>query len=87
MATNNDTFVIRITIVSQKLQKAVRVKSSDSVWMLRNQLEEKLASEIKDILNYGLFLHGKDGKRSKFLDDRNSLGSYHVDTNVTNANI
>jgi hypothetical protein len=82
MAANGEQIVIRVNIPSLKLQKAIRINPSDYVWKLRNQLEEKVASEIKDILNYGVFLHGTGGKKGKFLDERNPIGSYHLDGNV-----
>ena len=74
-----ETIVLRINIPSLKLQKSIRVSTADAVWTLRKQLEDKVASEIKDILNYGIFLHGKDGKKGKFLDERMIVGDYHID--------
>jgi hypothetical protein len=82
MAASGDTLVLRISIPTLKLQKALRVNTNDCIWMVKKQLEEKVGAEIKEVLNYGLYLHGKDGKRDKFLDERNTVGSYHVDANV-----
>jgi hypothetical protein len=82
MAATGDSIVFRINIPSLKLQKAIRVSTNDCIWMVKKQLEEKVGTEIKDVLNYGLFLHGKDGKRNKFLDERNTIASYHLDATV-----
>ncbi|KAJ3257891.1 hypothetical protein HK103_004182 [Boothiomyces macroporosus] len=82
MATPGDTVVLRINIPALKLQKAIRVNSNDLIASVKKQLEEKVCSEIKDVLNYGLLLHGKDGKQGKYLDERNTAGSYHLDQNV-----
>ncbi len=84
MAPTPEIIVLRINIPSLKVQKALRLNSSDYIWSLKKQVEEKVAAEIKDILNYGLYLHGKDGKKGKYLDERNTVGSYHLDQTVTN---
>ncbi|KAJ3321465.1 SH3 and multiple ankyrin repeat domains protein 2 [Boothiomyces sp. JEL0866] len=81
MAAPSETVVLRISIPVLKLQKAIRVNSNDLIAAVKKQLEEKVCSEIKDVLNYGLLLHGKDGKQGKYLDERNTAGSYHLDQN------
>lgn len=73
-----EILLLRINIPILKLQKSLRVNSSDLVWDLKRQVEEKTAADIKDVLNYGIFLHGKDGKRGKFLDERNTLASHQL---------
>ncbi|KAJ3275002.1 SH3 and multiple ankyrin repeat domains protein 2 [Terramyces sp. JEL0728] len=79
MAAATETVVLRITIPSLKLQKAIRINSNDLIATVKKQLEEKVCSDVKDVLNYGLLLHGKDGKQGKYLDERNTAGSYHLD--------
>jgi hypothetical protein len=82
MAKAPEAIVLRINIPNLKLQKAIRVSTSDPVWSVSRQLEDKVATDIKDILNYGLFVHGKDGRNGKFLDERNTVGSYHLGATV-----
>jgi N-terminal or F0 domain of Talin-head FERM len=79
MAPIPDVVVLKINIPYLKLQKAIRVNSGDLVWNLKRQVEEKVAAEIKEVLNYGIFVHGKDGKKGKYLDERNTVASYHLD--------
>ncbi|KAJ3364746.1 SH3 and multiple ankyrin repeat domains protein 2 [Kappamyces sp. JEL0680] len=74
-----EAIVLRINIPILKLQKAIRVNTTDMIWTVNRQLEEKVAADIKDVLNYGMFVHGKDGKKGKFLDERNTVGSYHLE--------
>lgn len=78
----SDIIVIRINIPVLKLQKAMRVKSSDLVFAIKKQVEEKTAAEIRDVLNYGLYLHST-AKKGKFLDEKCTLGSYAIDGNVS----
>ncbi|KAI8895149.1 ankyrin repeat-containing domain protein [Globomyces pollinis-pini] len=77
----NAKIVVRVNIPVLNLQKAIKVGPTDLIWTVKKQLEEKVRSEIKDILNYALFLHGQGEKQGKYLDERKSLGSYHVDSN------
>lgn len=86
MAPVPEVVVLRVNIPSLKLQKAIRVNGNDQIWSLKKQLEDKVQSEIKDILNYGLYLHGTLGKKGKFLDERNTVTSYHLDANVARVN-
>lgn len=73
--------ILKINVPSIKVQKAFRVMSTDSIWSIGRLVAEKVMQDIKDVFNFGLYLHGKDGKKGKFLDDRNSVGSYHLDGN------
>ncbi|KAL2916907.1 hypothetical protein HK105_203686 [Polyrhizophydium stewartii] len=78
--TAGSTIVLRINVPALKLQKALKVNTADTVWGLKKQLIEKFGAEAKDVWNYGIFLHGKEGKQGKFLDERKELSIYGVDT-------
>ena len=79
------TVVIRVSIPSLNIQKALKVNTGDSVWTLKKQLIDKCFTETrKDLWNYGIFLHGKDGKQGKFLNEYNTLIGYGIETTVRN---
>ncbi|KAJ8327034.1 hypothetical protein BDV3_000166 [Batrachochytrium dendrobatidis] len=76
---SNAPIVLRINVPCLKLQKAIKVNTSDSVWMLKKQLIDKFGGDSKDCWNFGIFLHGKEGKQGKFLDERKDLATYGID--------
>ena len=80
--TESFPVILKINVPSIKVQKAFKVNSGDTIWTTGRLVAEKVTQDIKDVFNYGLFLHGKDGKKGKFLDDRNTVGSYHLDETV-----
>ena len=79
---NYASVILKINVPSIKVQKAFKVNAEDTVWAIGRMVSDKTMQNIKDVFNYGLFVHGKDGKKGKFLDDRNTIGSYHLDGTV-----
>jgi hypothetical protein len=64
-----DSIVVKISIPSQKLQKAVRINLSDQVWALKLQMANKI-SDVKETLNYGFLIRdGEKLKNGRFLMD------------------
>lgn len=55
--------ILKFFVPSIGVQKALRVQSNDSIWMIKKTLMEKIGSEIAEFLNYGLFLPGSQGKQ------------------------
>ena len=76
-----DSIVLRIQIPSQKLQKALKVNLDETIWQLKKNLIDKLP-DLQDALNYGLFLHGKEGKQGKFLDERKPASNFNLEPTV-----
>ncbi|KAJ3126775.1 hypothetical protein HK098_007154 [Nowakowskiella sp. JEL0407] len=78
------TIVVRVAIPSLSLQKALRTTSTDLVWNLKLQVLEKVAQDIKDALNYGLYLPSKTGNGSggKFLEEKRDLLYYISENNA-----
>ncbi|KAH9274556.1 hypothetical protein BASA83_003192 [Batrachochytrium salamandrivorans] len=81
LGSSSTSVVLRINVPSLKLQKAIKSQTCDTVWMLKKQLIDKFGSESKDCWNFGIFLHGKEGKQGKFLDERKDLSVYNIDSN------
>jgi hypothetical protein len=55
--------ILKFSVPSIGIQKALRVQSNDSIWTIKKTLMEKIGSEIAEFLNYGLFLPGSQGKQ------------------------
>lgn len=81
-ALDSSFMIVKINVPSMKLQKSFKIQASDLIWNVNRMVADKVTQDIKDSLNFGLYLHGKDGKKGKFLDDRNTAGSYHLDNSV-----
>ncbi|KAJ1565339.1 hypothetical protein HK096_003344 [Nowakowskiella sp. JEL0078] len=75
--------VLRISIPLLSLQKALRATTTDLIWNLKLQILEKVAQDIKDALNYGVYFPSKDGKPGKFLEEKRELGYYSLENNVS----
>lgn len=74
--------VLRIQVPAQKLQKAIRINSNDTVLSLANKILDKFP-DLKDKLNYGVLLReGKNG--GKFLLENKTLSFYNIDATVPN---
>ncbi|TPX49973.1 hypothetical protein SeMB42_g00571 [Synchytrium endobioticum] len=74
--------VLRVSYPALKLQKAIRVATGDLVWTVMKQAVDKGAQDVKDSLNYGIFLPGINGKPGMFLDDKREIGSYSIENNT-----
>lgn len=76
--------VIRVSMPTQGQQKAFRVNPADPVWALKKQVIDKMASEVKESLNYGLYLPpSAGGKQGKFMEEKRDVASYKLETNST----
>ena len=73
----------RISVPSIGVQKTLRVSTADLVWTVKKQITDKVASDIKDVLNFGLFLPAVGGKLGKFLDEKKDLSDYQLESNVS----
>ncbi|KAJ3417161.1 Glucoamylase, intracellular sporulation-specific [Chytridiales sp. JEL 0842] len=75
--------LVRISVPSIGVQKTLRASPLDTVWSLKQQILDKVATEIRDHLNFGIFLQGTGGKVGKFLDEKRDLASYQLENNCT----
>lgn len=44
---------------------------------------DKIQNELRDSMNYGLFLPGIQGKQGKFLEEKRDLQSYRFENTVS----
>lgn len=75
--------ILKFSVPSIGVQKALRFFSDDGVWHIKKTLMEKIGSEIQEFLNYGLFLPGSQGKQGKFLDEKRAIGHYNCENQVS----
>lgn len=76
--------MLKIRFPKQNVVKSIRINVTEQVSVLKKVLADKIP-EVKDVLNYAVFLHGEKGKNAKFLDDYKLLGLYGVTESVLNA--
>ncbi|KAJ3391021.1 SH3 and multiple ankyrin repeat domains protein 2 [Lobulomyces angularis] len=74
--------IVKITITSVGVQKALRCNVNDTIWVLKKQFLEKVGNEVADLLNHGLFLPGVQGKQGKFLEEKRDILSYNFENNT-----
>lgn len=76
--------LVRISIAEVNGQKALKVPPSDTISSVKFQIIDKLTGvNIENILNYGLWLPGSDGKEGKFLDEQRSVKDYRLSETVS----
>ncbi|KAJ3049901.1 hypothetical protein HK097_009108 [Rhizophlyctis rosea] len=90
------SLILRVSIPSKGVQKALRASSADRIWDLKKQIIDKMANDIKDALNYGVFwpaggaasaavpaAPGTDGRiAGQFLDESKEVGGFKMDMNT-----
>lgn len=80
---NNKSLVIKVSVPKKGIQKALRCNVYDTVWAVRKQFMDKIQNELRDSMNYGLFLPGIQGKQGKFLEEKRDLQSYRFENTVS----
>ncbi|KAJ3014527.1 UNVERIFIED_CONTAM: hypothetical protein HDU68_000235, partial [Siphonaria sp. JEL0065] len=78
------TLILRVLITSMSVTKSLRTATSETVWSLKKQIIEKMNKDIKDVLNFGIYVPPTGGKNGKgrFLDDMRTIESYNIETNT-----
>ncbi|KAI9352778.1 hypothetical protein BDR26DRAFT_1002907 [Obelidium mucronatum] len=77
------TIILRVLITSMGLTKSLRAATGDTVWALKKQVIEKMNKDIKDVLNFAIFVPPGSGKgaRGRFLDDKLTLDCCNLEHN------
>ncbi|ORY48189.1 ankyrin [Rhizoclosmatium globosum] len=75
------TTILRVLITHIGLTKSLRAAMCDTVWAFKKQIIEKMNSDVKDVLNFGVFVAGTAGERGHFLDDKLTIESCCLDAN------
>ncbi|KAJ3121689.1 SH3 and multiple ankyrin repeat domains protein 2 [Physocladia obscura] len=76
------TIILRVLITSLSVTKSLRVNSADSVWVFKKMIIEKMNTDVKDVLNFGIFVPPKSpASRGHFLDDMSTIENCGLEAN------
>ncbi|XP_062510285.1 SH3 and multiple ankyrin repeat domains protein 2-like isoform X2 [Corticium candelabrum] len=70
--------VVRISIPDQNLQKCLMLNPYDTVGAAKDQMLTRLAKDVDDAVNYGLYLPPSNGRSGKFLEEDRPLADYSL---------
>ncbi|KAK6168765.1 hypothetical protein SNE40_019947 [Patella caerulea] len=70
------TVYIRIAIPELKIQKCLQFELDDTVWQAKQRVLAAFSKDLRDSLNYGLYLPPVNGRAGKFLDEERFLKEY-----------
>ena len=73
---DEQSVLVRVSVSDQNVQKVLKLHLDETVWCGKQRLLGTLAKEVKDGLNYGLYLPPYQGRAGKFLDDCRKLREY-----------
>ncbi|XP_041354554.1 uncharacterized protein LOC121372324 [Gigantopelta aegis] len=76
MTETNGTVYIRIAIPELTVQKCLQFQLDDTVWQAKQRILQAFAKDLRDPLNYGLYLPPTNGRAGKFLDEERVLQEY-----------
>ena len=57
-------------------QKCLQFQLDDTVWQAKQRILAAFAKDLRDALNYGLYLPPINGRAGKFLDEERFLKEY-----------
>nr|KAG5704985.1 hypothetical protein BaRGS_022827 [Batillaria attramentaria] len=70
------TVFIRIAVPELKNQKCLQFQLDDTVWQAKQRILAAFAKDLRDALNYGLYLPPMNGRAGKFLEEERFLKEY-----------
>ncbi|XP_046359225.2 SH3 and multiple ankyrin repeat domains protein 3-like isoform X1 [Haliotis rufescens] len=70
------TVYIRIAIPELKIQKCLQFQLDDSVYQAKQRILAAFSKDLRDSINYGLYLPPTNGRAGKFLDEERLLQEY-----------
>ncbi|KAL8583265.1 hypothetical protein ACOMHN_043100 [Nucella lapillus] len=73
---NTGTVFIRIAVPELKNQKCLQFQLDDTVWQAKQRILAAFAKDLRDALNYGLYMPPINGRAGKFLDEERLLKEY-----------
>ncbi|TPX78711.1 hypothetical protein CcCBS67573_g00082 [Chytriomyces confervae] len=84
------TIILRVLITAMSITKTLRASSSDTVWALKKQVIEKMNTDVKGALNYGIYLPPtppmpsttSKPPKGRFLEDQKTLEACGLENNV-----
>ncbi|BFZ25284.1 hypothetical protein BsWGS_28323 [Bradybaena similaris] len=72
------TVFIRIAVPDLKIQKCLQFQLEQTVWQAKQRILTTFAKDLKDALNYGLFLPPANGRAGKFMEEQRTLSEYPI---------
>ncbi|XP_076077146.1 uncharacterized protein LOC143047778 isoform X2 [Mytilus galloprovincialis] len=70
------TVFIRISIPELKIQKCLQFELDETVWHAKQRLLTNFPEDLRDSINYGLYMPPMNGRAGKFLDEERFLSEY-----------
>lgn len=77
--TTSGAIFIRISVPELKDQKCLQFHLGDTVWEAKRKILAAFSQELKDPLNYGLYLPPQNGRAGKFLEEERLLKEYPLE--------
>ena len=75
--------ILKISIPSLGIQKALKCKTTDKVWVIKNQIIEKIKGSNTTVnLNFDFYLPKQLKTPGKYLEERKDFQYYGIETNV-----
>eukprot|EP01137_Pigoraptor_chileana_P014642 Opistho-2@69524 len=71
--------ILRVVIPAHNVQKLLMFDTSLPVWFAKQLVLDKMAKDIDNAINHGLYLPPANGKAGKFLDEERPLSSYNLE--------
>eukprot|EP00041_Stephanoeca_diplocostata_P031118 m.962348 g.962348 ORF g.962348 m.962348 type:complete len:1268 (+) comp23890_c0_seq1:180-3983(+) len=75
-AAHQDTILVRVSIQEHNVQKCLLFDRTATVWTAKQLVLDKLAKDLTDAINYGLYIPPTNGRAGKFLAEERLLGDY-----------
>ncbi|KAL4233853.1 hypothetical protein ACF0H5_008529 [Mactra antiquata] len=70
------TVFIRVSVPELKVQKCLQFELDETVWLAKQRILTIFSKDLKDPLNYGLYMPPMNGRAGKFLDEERMLREY-----------
>ncbi|CAL1532674.1 unnamed protein product, partial [Lymnaea stagnalis] len=72
------TVFIRIAVPELKVQKCLQFQLEHTVWQAKQRVLTAFAKDLRDPLNYGMYLPPANGKAGKFMEEERLLNEYPI---------
>ncbi|XP_060600298.1 SH3 and multiple ankyrin repeat domains protein 2-like isoform X2 [Ruditapes philippinarum] len=70
------TVFIRVSVPELKVQKCLQFELDESVWEAKQRILTIFSKDLKDPLNYGIYMPPMNGRAGKFLEEERLLREY-----------
>ncbi|KAH3738659.1 SH3 and multiple ankyrin repeat domains protein 3-like isoform X2 [Dreissena polymorpha] len=70
------TVFIRVSVQDLKVQKCLQFELDETVWEAKQRILAVFSKDLKDALNYGIYMPPMNGRAGKFLEEERLLREY-----------